>query len=701
MRKSAIEKMDRFMFDSPDGGVVEFDREKGFPYSGTEVFFVITQILLDLLVIFGVSILILLVCHRFRIPAIVGYFLAGIVSGPSGFGFVNDLHQVDTLAEIGVILLLFTIGMEFSLSQLIRLRKAILVGGSLQVLLTILLSTLLVWWGGRPLNESIFIAFLVALSSTAIVLKTLQEKGEIDSPHGRISLGILIFQDIAIVPMILLTPVLSGASGHVGAAVGVLLAKAVGVLVFVVVAAKWVMPFVLYRVARTRSNDLFLMCVMVICFGVAWVTSQVGLSLALGAFLAGLIVSETEYNHAALGNILPFRSVFTTFFFVSIGMMLDLRFFWEHAVLLSLGTLGVFFLKMVVGVLVSVLLGYPLRTSILVGCALGQLGEFSFVLSATGIKEGLFSPDDNQVLLAVAILSMAITPLVLSRARSFADLVLKIPFLSNRTPSSVPEPQALGEEQDDRLVIVGFGLIGRNVARAAKAAHIPYSVIEMNPDTVLRERENGEPILFGDASQEPVLEQGHVVESRVAVVAINDPVATRRVTEKIRQLNPEIHLIVRTRFIPEMKPLFDLGANEVIPEEFETSVEIFARILTRYLVPRSEIEGLVQEIRADNYEMLRDLSDASATLTDLRQHLRGVNITTLKIERGAVLIGKTLQETELRKRHQVSVVAIRRGTEVIANPGGEIHLEEDDILYLLGSPTDVTRAAGLFVPKNA
>jgi CPA2 family monovalent cation:H+ antiporter-2 len=662
---------------------------------------VITQILLDLLVIFGVSILVLLTCHWLRVPAIVGYFVAGIISGPSGFGFVNDFHQVETLAEIGVILLLFTIGMEFSLSQLYRLRKAILVGGSLQVLLTILVSALLVWLGGRPLNESVFVAFLVALSSTAIVLKTLQEKGEIDSPHGRISLGILIFQDIAIVPMILLTPLLSGASGNIGTAVLVLLAKAGGIIVFVVVAAKWVMPRVLYHVTRTRSNELFLMSVMVICFGVAWGTYEVGLSLALGAFLAGLIVSETEYNHAALGNILPFRSVFTTFFFVSIGMMLDLRFFWEHALILTLGTLGVFILKMLVGVLVSVLLGYPLRTSILVGCALGQLGEFSFVLSATGMKQGLFSASDNQVLLAVAILSMAITPLVLSRARGLADLILRIPFPTKRTPDTLLEPEAPLEEQEERLLIVGFGLIGRNVARVAKAACIPYSVIEMNPETVRRERQNGESIFFGDASQDPVLEQVRLPDCRVAVVAINDPVATRRVTEKIRKMNPEIHLIVRTRFVPEMQPLFDLGANEVIPEEFETSVEIFARILTRYFVPRSEIERLVHEIRADNYEMLRNFQGASVTLTDLSQHLHEVEISALKIEAGSVLAGKTLSEAQLRKRHQVSVVAIRRGSAVVPNPGGEMFLEAHDILYLLGSSGDVTRAARLFVPENA
>jgi CPA2 family monovalent cation:H+ antiporter-2 len=381
-------------------------------------------------------------------------------------------------------------------------------------------------------------------------------------------------------------------------------------------------------------------------------------------------------------------------------MMLDLRFFLDHALWLSVGTLGVFFLKMLVGGLVSVLLGYPLRTSILVGCALGQLGEFSFVLSATGMKEGLFSANDNQVLLAVAILSMAVTPLILSQAHRFADLVLKIPFLARRSIVPVPESPVGEETAEDRLVIVGFGLIGRNVARVAKAVHIPYSVIEMNPETVRRERENGEPIIFGDASQEPVLEQVRLHDSRVAVIAINDPVATRRVTEKIRQMNPDIHLIVRTRFVPEMRPLFDLGASEVIPEEFETSVEIFARILTRYFVPRSEIEKLVLEIRADNYEMLRDLSDVSATLTDLRQHLQEVNITALKVEEGSELIGRTLAQSELRKRHQVSVVAIRRASAIVPNPGGEMPVEAGDILYLLGTPGAVSLATRLFGPKR-
>jgi len=298
-------------------------------------------LLTDVVIIFGLSIGVLFICHRLRVPAVVGFLLTGIFVGPYGLGLVKAIHDVEIFAEVGIVLLLFTIGIELSIERLLQIRKAILMGGSLQVLLTFLATLFIARQLGQAFSKSVFIGFLVTLSSTAIVLKLIQERAEVDSPHGRTTLGILIFQDIIIVPMILVTPLLAGATGNLGGSLLILLAKGIGIILLVMVSAKWVVPQLLYQIARTRNHELFLLSVVVICFGVAWLTSKAGLSLALGAFLAGLIISESEYSHQALGNILPFRDVFTSFFFVSIGMLLDIGFLFRQPGTIALIALGV------------------------------------------------------------------------------------------------------------------------------------------------------------------------------------------------------------------------------------------------------------------------------------------------------------------------------------------------------------------------
>ena len=649
-------------------------------------------ILTDILIIFGLAVVVLLLCHRLRIPTIVGFLFTGIVSGPYGLGLVKAVHEVEIFAEVGVVLLLFTIGIEFSLERLLQIRKSVLVGGSIQVLLTIGISFLLAVSFGLAAGEAVFIGFLVALSSTAIVLKLIQERAELDSPHGRTALGMLIFQDIAIVPMILLTPVLAGAGDTTGSAFLFLLAKGLGIVLIVVVLAKWVVARVLYEVAKTRNQDLFLLSIILMCLGIAWLTSKAGLSLALGAFLAGLVLSESEYSHHALGNILPFRDIFTTFFFVSIGMMLDFSILLRQPALLAALTLGVLLLKSVIASATTLMLGLPLRTAVLTGLAVSQIGEFSFILSRAGLENGLMLGDVYQMFLAVSILTMAATPFVLSGAPHLADVLVKLPWPKRLLSGFSPLPEQCDPELKNHLVIIGFGVNGRNLARAASVAGIPYVIVDMNPETVRREQNRGEPIIFGDATQEAVLHHTNIREAKTVVIAINDAPATRRITELVRRLNWKVHLIVRTRFLQEVKPLYELGADEVIPEEFETSVEIFTRVLTKYLIPREEIERLVAEIRADGYKMLRSLVLPAASLSDLSHHLHEIDLTAFRISAESPLSGKTLGQVDLRKRFGVTVVAIGRNSEILGNPGAETVIQPGDILFLLGAPENISRA---------
>ncbi|MBW1642795.1 MAG: NAD-binding protein, partial [Deltaproteobacteria bacterium] len=343
----------------------------------------------------------------------------------------------------------------------------------------------------------------------------------------------------------------------------------------------------------------------------------------------------------------------------------------------------------------AIVLGFPLRTSILVGLALGQVGEFSFILSRTGVEHNLLGGDFYQIFLAFSVLTMAATPFIINLAPRIADTVLKIPLPKKLKNGFSPVPEIKISNQKDYLLIVGYGVTGRNVAHAARMANIPYIIIEMNPETVRSEQAKGETIYYGDASQEAVLQHVNIKNSKVAVVAINDPPATRRITETIRRFNPKVHLIVRTHYLKEMKQLHELGADNIIPEEFETSVEIFTRVLKKYLVPRDEIEKFIVKVRAEGYEMFRSLSQESASLSDLKLQLPDFEISTLRVRDKSRLVGKSLAQIELRKKYGVTVLAIRRNSEILSNPNGDIQLCTNDVLFVLGPPDRIIDIADL------
>lgn len=650
----------------------------------------------DILVIFGLSALVLYLCHRAGIPVIVGYLLTGMIAGPYGLSLVHEIDTVQVLAEIGVVLLLFTIGLEFSFRNLLQARRPTLLGGSLQILLTVFCVTVVCRLLGFSYGESVFMGFLVSLSSTAVVMKILQDRAETETPHGTIALGILIFQDVMIVPMMLLIPFLSGREINAGVPGPIMLAAGMVIIALVFVSAKWVVPKVFFVITQTRSRELFLLSVITVGFAVAWLTNRAGLSLALGAFLAGLIISESEYSHQALGNVLPFRDVFISFFFVSVGMLLDTGFLLKNTYFLVAAAAGVIVLKVLIAGLSTMVLGLSLRTVVSVGLALGQVGEFSFVLAGSGVGYGLLAGDWYQVFLAVSVLTMMATPFVLMASPQLAEFALKLPLPAKLKRGSYPLGAQRRVREKEHLIIIGFGVNGRNLARAARAARIPYAIVEMNPAAVKEERKKGERIYFGDATQEAILQHVNIKEAKAVAVVINDPSATRRIVEVVRRLNPKVYLIVRTRFVQETAPLLELGADEVIPEEFETSVEIFSRVLAKYLLPKEEIERFVSEIRAEGYGMLRSLSREATSCLDLELCLPNVEIKSFRITGDSPLVGKTLAETQMRKIYGVTLLAIRRKDRILSNPDPETVFRPNDILFVVGKPDRIAEVITLF-----
>ncbi|MCQ1536082.1 potassium transporter KefB [Methanosarcina sp. KYL-1] len=657
-------------------------------------------------ILLGFAVLILTIFYKFQVPPVLGFLVTGVLVGPHGLGILGEGPNVEINAELGIIFLLFTIGVDLSLKELWKMKKAVLAGGALQILFTTLLVFSVCIALGFSSATSVFIGFLISLSSTAIVLKVFQEKGEVYTPHGKTSLAILIFQDLAIVPLILVTPLLAGSPlTFEGSLSTVFLKGSVIILVFIL-SAKFLMPRIFYHVGRTGNKQLFLLSVVFVCLTTALLTSSVGLSLALGAFLAGLVISDSQYSQQAMGNIVPLRDMFMSFFFVSIGMLLDVHYLLEHLPVFVLAALALVFLKTIAGGTVTFLLGYPLRTTVLTGFALAQVGEFSFVLSRLGLEYSLLTEEVYQAFLAVSIITMAVTPFVINSSHRAADFLLDkisgrafgMKLINGLCSKSMEGEEKAEPRIKDHLILVGFGFSGRTVSKAAKAAGIPYIIIETNPDTVLQERMNGERIHYGDATYGAVLEHAGIKGARVLVIGISDASATRKIVETAKELNPKICVIAKVRDLQEMKHLHGMGADEIIPEEYETSVEIFVRLLEKYLIPREEIEKLVNDVRANGYRMLRKLSQDAGMDNNfsLREDLPGVEILVLKVGTGSDFEGKTLAGLELRKRHGVTVLSVRRGAEIIYTPEGDFLLRANDVCILLGKPEEIYNVRKFF-----
>ena len=661
----------------------------------------------DILIIFTIALFVGLIFSHLKVPPLVAYILTGVIVGPYGFSIIQGQEEVKNLAEIGIILLLFTIGLEFSFKDLWKIRLIAIVGGAIQVGLSFAFFCGLALLLDLPAGEAILLGFLFSLSSTAIVLKILHEKGEMDSPHGSIALGILIFQDLMAVPMIMAIPFLASLSLFdptpllSAESLVTLVLQDLMIVLVLAVSAKWIIPRVMHEIARTRNQEFFLLFVILVCFGVAWVVSFSGISIAIGALFAGLLISGSEFSHQASSIVLPFRDIFTSFFFISVGMLVDFRFllanFWIIVFLIVLAIV----VKALLATAAPLVLGYPLRTSLMTGLALAQVGEFSFIIAQSGFITGILPFETYQTFLVVALITMAMTPFIIGIGPPVAGWLCEIPafsLIARGTCST--EDTSSHNVKKDHLVIIGYGVTGRNLARTAHRSGIVYTIIELNPDLVMEVRKQGESVIFGDATTEGVLSHAGIPTARIAVVAINDPVAVRKIVNTCRSLSPDLIIIVRTRYVSEVEALYATGADEVIAEEFETSVEIFSVVLNKYFVPRDRIELFITDVRADGYQMLRSSSNIPGTLTDLVRHIPEVSITTLTVESGSPLSGITLGEINLRKRHNLLVLAIRRGEEIITNIGGEIRIEAGDSAIIYAKPEDVTKGTYLFTRQK-
>jgi K+:H+ antiporter len=658
-----------------------------------------SNFLRELIIVLTATIAIVFVFQKLRLPNIVGFLLTGVIIGPHGFQLIQSVDQVETLAEIGVVLLLFTIGLEFSLETILSVQRRVVWAGLLQVVLTTLVVLAVARLLGASVEVGLFYGFLVSLSSTAIVLRIYHDRGEINSLQGRLASGLLLFQDLCVVPMMLLLPVLAGSGQDSIFLIVWVLAKSLITLVAIVWTARKLLPRLLHQVALLRNREIFVLFVVLVCFGTAWLTSETGLSLALGALVAGLVISESELSHQIVADILPLRDCFSGIFFISIGMLLNLALLSQDFRITLLELLLMIGIKSMVLFAVFWWLYRSIRLGVVLGLGLAQIGEFSFVLAKAGMNYKLLSPADGQIFLAASILSMMATPFLIQWAHAWAfgfEGLFKDTGFNRSTSGGANETASA----TGHVIVVGYGLNGQNLARVLKEVSIPYRVLEMDPDLVRSAKADGEPISFGDGTRPEILQQVGIETARVLVVAISDPAATARLVSQARRLRTDLYIIVRTRYVAEIDRLYRLGANQVIPEEFETSVEIFAHVLQEYHVPRNVISLQVDLIRKAHYGTLRGIRLQGKQLDALSQFLVGTTSDIFSIVEASPAVGKSLEEINLPLRSGVSVIAVVRDGKSYPNVGNDFKLAVGDMLVLLGGHKALDDAAQILKPAG-
>jgi CPA2 family monovalent cation:H+ antiporter-2 len=551
----------------------------------------------EILEVLLIAIVVAVIFERFKLPAILGFLLTGVIIGPHGFKVLSDYEHIRSLAEIGVVLLMLTIGLEFSFDRLRGMQNVAIIGGTLQIVASIAVSLAFAWWKHWTFYEGFFLGAVIALSSTAIVLKYLIDRGELDTPHGRIAVAILIFQDLAVVPLMIFLKAFGGAGGSLASTLGIAFLKTGVLLVGTFMFARFLLPALLRRVMVIRNREIFFLFSIVICLGLAWVSGALGLSAAIGALLAGFMFANTGFSYQLMGDIIPFRYLFVSIFFVSIGLLFDVQFF-LHNPLLVLSVVGlVLFINFVIMTFLILAFGFPPRIAMTTGIILSQIGEFSFVLIEMARQSAHIDQILYQLLLSTAFLTMLLTPLL------FAGIPFILRVCGHFALFGAP-PRSWGKighalaGLKGHVILCGYGPTGRDLARAFKAEEIPFVVIEMNPVKVSDAKKANTKVIYGDAANREVMHRAGIARAKAVVVSFPDVLGIKQIIRVVQDLNPDLTLAVRTRYEAQMPQLYELGADIVVMEEWEASHELNRVILEQLRVPPERIENHLARIRA-------------------------------------------------------------------------------------------------------
>nr|WP_250884118.1 monovalent cation:proton antiporter family protein [Glaciecola sp. XM2] len=623
---------------------------------------------------------------RINLPPILAYLCAGLVTGPQLLNLFSDTHQMDLMGEVGIVFLLFTLGLEFSLAKLIAMRRLVFGVGAGQMLLTTAVFAALAMALGQSITSSIIIGAMIALSSTAIVIKTIDDQGRLNTKRSQLAVSILLFQDIAVVPLLIVIPLLATtAEQSIMSAMMFALFKGVIVVSFLLAIGKWFLPRIFNEIARTRTDELFVLCTLVIALLAAGATFAFGLSMALGAFLAGMMLSESQYRHQLEADIRPFRDILMGLFFITVGMQLDIMIliFELHWVLLGLVVLLV--LKVAMVRVAAYVYQSDAQDAWAAGLKLSQMGEFTFVIAALALENGIIDEFTSSYIICVGVISMAITPWLISHSGTIAGRIAKL-----------PEPPFSGDSLDDlpaqksSVLILGFGRVGQTIAKMMKLEGLSYQVIDGDPVRVQESRAAGEMTLYGDVGHKSILINAGVNEAKLVIITFDDHEKALKVITMIKSINPEVSIIVRTRKDYKMNDLYEAGALQVVPEMQEGSLMLISQVLHYSGIPMSRILKRIRNERKKGYVHMHgfypgETTELSYDTQDKLEFMHAVVITE-----SAYAVGKTIEELDITRR-RIKVMALRRDGEEIETPEESTTILADDVLVISGKPRRVER----------
>ncbi|MDD3449598.1 MAG: monovalent cation:proton antiporter-2 (CPA2) family protein [Gammaproteobacteria bacterium] len=653
-------------------------------------------ILLEVLVLLASAVLVVALFRRLRLPPILAYLAVGMAVGPHGFGWIPDTEDTRLLAEFGVVFLMFTIGLEFSLPHLLAMRRTVLGLGGSQVLITTLLVGLAAWLLGRSPEAAFVTGGALAMSSTAIVTKQLAEQTEIHSRHGRQSIAVLLFQDLAVVPFLILIPALgSGGENDLLALLALTLVKGLAVFALLLAAGRWALRPLFREVATARSPELFMLTVLLVTLGAAWLTHAAGLSLALGAFIAGMMIAETEFRHQVEADIRPFQDVLMGLFFVTVGMLFDLSALpavWPWMLLL-LAVILVFKTGLIMGLarLAGTETGVALRT----GVTLAQGGEFSFVIISLALAYGLYQPAESQPLLMAIVLSMGLAPMLIRSSLSIAQRFCAMSYGHgfSRMEDEVRESTHGFQEQ---VIICGYGRMGQALARFLEQEGREYVALDLDPLRVREARDAGERVHYGDSTRREMLIAAGLMRAGALVVSYADTASAMKILEQVRQLRPGLPVLVRTRDASGLDQLRAMGATEVFPETLESSLLLAGHLLVLLGVPVTRILRQTQAVREAQYQSLRGFFPGLEPVPQANENGARERLHAVSLPAAAHAVDRSLEELDL-ERSGITVTAVRRGDIRGPQPEPHTRLQEGDVLVLYGTPEALEQAEHLLL----
>jgi CPA2 family monovalent cation:H+ antiporter-2 len=634
----------------------------------------------------AVAVLLVWFFKRISLPPILAYLVAGVVAGPELLKLFINPDDMHLAAEVGIVFLLFSLGLEFSLARMIAMRRKVFGVGTAQMCLTTGLLAAIGVVLGLNLTASLVIAAAIALSSTAIVIKTIDEQGKLNTSRSQLAVSILLFQDIAVVPLLIVIPLLGASDVSIGGAILISLIKGVVVVVILLSIGRWLLPRIFNEIAKTRTDELFVLSTILIALLAAGTTFVFGLSMALGAFLAGMMLSESQYRHQLESDIRPFRDILMGIFFVSVGMKLELGVLFSQFHIIFLGVVVLVGVKVVIVRLSTLITKERAEDGWAAGFKLAQMGEFSFVIIALALENQLITKQQSSILVCMGLFSMAITPWMINNSGRFSQAIVgnknAAPSINNNQPKS--------EELKNHTIILGFGRVGQSVARMLKLEAVPFQAIDIDPIRVQESRTAGEQVLFGDGSQKDILNTANIAHATSIIITFDDHAKVLKVLNTIKSLQLNVAILVRTRKDHNLQELFDAGASQVVPEKQEGSLMLISQVLHYAGIPMSRILKRIRNERKQNYEHMHGFFPGESTEINYETSDKLEFMHAIVMSDDAFAVGKTVEDLGIAGK-RVSLISIRRNGKELANPSLDYLIESSDVIIISGKPRRVER----------